>query len=598
MRLLKKLFASRASDGDLPSADLTEILDTETGDLEPTAPAPESPSQDLAGEDAAGADDDTVTVYDPGWQSNVSISGNVLTAPGGPSELSESYRQLLIASSEGHLYYSRSHAREPRLRSEIARLEMVHGAARTKQAVDMSSLSELYHRTRQRTRSGAQTKRNDQSKMQRALMSIVAGAAAKNASDVHIIVNSDRAVTRARIDGVMVPINEMQPQYAYELLSAAFVMADASDPSYQQRQYQGARISSLTTELPSGVQSLRLQFNPLANEGRYLVMRILYSGSETQMELSDLGYSSEQIRQINTMSARPVGINVISGPTGSGKSTTLKTILEGVIRKRRGEINTITIEDPPEYVINSAQQMPVVNAKTQEERAAAFTQAISAGLRSDPNIMMIGEIRDRASADLAVEGALSGHPIYASLHANTAMDILSRLRDMGIEDFKVFDPTVFSGLVGQRLMRQLCPHCRRPIDSERDTGRIDELALERIDRMIAITPAAIFDDRKIHVAGDGCDHCSGGYKSRAVIAEIILPDDTFMNFMAENRKTDARNHWFEKMQGLDLLGSSWISALEGRVSPIDIENDVALMDPVEAHKDALDYWTRRLGMLG
>merc|ERR1711974_266138 len=132
--------------------------------------------------------------------------------------------------------------------------------------------------------------------------------------------------------------------------------------------------------------------------------------------------------------------------------------------------------------------MPVTNAKTQEERAAAFTQAISAGLRSDPEILMIGEVRDKASANLAVEGALTGHPVYASLHANTAMDILSRLRDMGVEDFKVFDSIVFSGLIGQRLLRQVCPHCRKPIEEGIAMGDVDDLVAERIERMLEHTP--------------------------------------------------------------------------------------------------------------
>lgn len=549
--------------------------------------------------DPTGKSTDTgneISVFDPGSQDTVSIHGDIITAPGGRHEIGENLRMLLIASSEGQIYYSRSHQNNPQVLSEIKKIEAISGGARIKQAIDMMSLSEMYHRASMRGSGRSASTRNDQSKMQRELIGIVANAAKENASDIHIVVNSDRAVIRYRVDGVMTYIREMQPQYAFELLSAAFAMADASDPAYQQRQYQGARISSITTELPTGVQSLRLQFNPLANEGRYLIMRILYSGTGKAIDLNDLGYSQEQVRQISTMSARPVGINVISGPTGSGKSTTLKAILEGVIRKRGGEVNTITIEDPPEYVIAAAQQMPVVNAKTQEERAEAFTQAISAGLRSDPDIMMIGEIRDRASADLAVEGALSGHPIYASLHANTAMDILSRLRDIGIEDFKVFDSTVFSGLIGQRLIRQICSNCRRPFDHAVDAGEVDPLLAERIEHMKKVTPVSVVDSHQLYVAGPGCEHCKGGYKGRAVIAEIILPDDQFMELMRNGRKSEARTYWFEKMDGIDLLGSSWLRALEGRLSPVDLENQVALLAPMDAHRHALEYWTQKLGM--
>lgn len=534
----------------------------------------------------------SITVYDPGSRSDIVINGDIITTKGGTCEIRESLQDLLIASETGQIYFSRSHQTSPHVLSEIQRIEATNGPATQKAAVDMSTLSEMYRRNALRNRSGSKVtnSRNEQSRMQRDLMSIVAKAAARNASDIHIIVNSDRAVVRFRVDGVMTHVNEMQPQYALELLSSAFVMADASDTAYQKRAYQGARISSLTSELPSGVQSLRLQFNPLANDGRYLIMRILYAGDGKTIDLKGLGYSDEQVRQIATMSARPVGINIVSGPTGSGKSTTLKAVLEQVIRKRNGEINTITIEDPPEYVIADAQQMPVTNVKTQEQRSEAFTQAISAGLRSDPDVMMIGEIRDLASASLAIEGALSGHPIYASLHANSAMDILTRLRDMGIEDFKVFDPTVFSGLVGQRLVRQICPHCRVALDDAIALGDVDPLVQERINAMIEITPETAMKDRKIYAAGLGCEHCSGGYNGRAVVAEVILPDDHFMELMQTNRKTEARTYWFEKMNGLDLLGSAWIRVLQGKISPLDVENSVALLAPMAAHRAALAYW--------
>ncbi len=543
-----------------------------------------------------GAGENHITVYDPGSKSEITIGGDIITAKGGSCESHDDIRDLVIASTGGEIYYSRSHQTSPKVLSEIQRIEAINGEARLKAPVDMSSLSEMYRRYYQRSRTAGHTStRNEQSRMQRDLMSIVAKAAARNASDIHIIVNTNHAVVRFRVDGVMTHINEMQPQYAFELLSSAFVMADASDTAYQKRAYQGgARISSLTAELPSGVQSMRLQFNPLANDGRYLIMRILYSGDGNMIDLKDLGYSEEQVRQISIMSARPVGINIVSGPTGSGKSTTLKAILERLIRNRGGEVNTITIEDPPEYVIAEAQQMPVTNAKTQEQRSEAFTQAISAGLRSDPDIMMIGEIRDLASASLAVEGALSGHPIYASLHANTAMDILTRLRDMGIEDFKVFDPTVFSGLIGQRLVRQLCPHCRVTIEEAVKLGDIDSLVHERIQKMIQITPEAAMQGRDLYVAGLGCDQCVGGYNGRAVISEVILPDDHFMELMQTNRKLEARAYWFDKMNGLDLLGSAWIRVLQGRVSPVDVEHSVALLIPMDSHKSAIDYWINTL----
>ena len=583
MNLLKKITPSRSQDA---------ATDRETGPVS----VPEI-EDDITprGASAASVQEGAIAAYDPGSKTEIVLSGDVITGKGGPCELKEEISDLVIATNAGELYLSRSHSMKPRVLSEIARIEAIHGEAQIKGQIDMSSIKELYRKHYALNRIGnVAINRNEQSRMQRDLMQIVARASARNASDIHIVVNTDRAEVRFRVDGIIERVSETQPQYAFELLSAAYVMADASDTSYQKRAYQGARISSLTTELPTGVQSLRLQFNPLANDGRYLIMRILYSGNGKATDLADLGYSEELVRQISIMSARPVGINIVSGPTGSGKSTTLKAILERVIAKRNGEVNTITIEDPPEYVIKDAQQMPVTNAKTQADRSEAFTQAISAGLRSDPDIMMIGEIRDLASAELAVEGALSGHPIYASLHANTAMDILTRLRDMGIEDFKVFDPTVFSGLVGQRLIRQICPHCRVPIDEAARLGDVDELVMERVGKMLAISPQRVCDRHQVYAAGLGCEHCTNGYNGRAVISEIILPDDHFMDLMQSNKKSMARTYWFEKMNGLDMLGSAWVRVMQGRVSPLDVENSVSLMMPSDAHKMALEYWFGRL----
>lgn len=552
---------------------------------------PATDAKGAGGANVSAEADGSIRVEDLGSHRTIHVQGDILTIEGGPIEITPEMRTLLVATSGGQILFSRSHHHNPRVLSQISRIEAVGAKQNLKferMPIDMSTIREIYEIFRRRTHK-VDLRQKDQSRMHRDLIELVADAAKRNGSDIHIIVNQDKARVRFRLDGVMRDIKELPPAYAYELLAAAFTMADASDATYQPLAYQGARISSIRTELPAGVQSLRLQFNPLANEGRYLIIRLLYAGGSNTKTLETLGYNPKQIHHLATMCARPVGINIISGPTGSGKSTTLKALLERVIKTRSGEVNTLTIEDPPEYVIADAQQMPVTNAKTQEERAEAFTKAIAAGLRSDPDIMMIGEIRDKASADLAVEGALSGHPIYASLHANTAMDILSRLRDMGIEDYKVFDPTVFSGLVGQRLIRRLCPHCRVPHHVAHATGDIDPLAYGRIADMFAVTPES-HRHLDVFVAGPGCPHCSNGYLGRAVLAEVIIPDDDFMGYMRANQKREARSYWFERQKGLDMLGAGWIRALRGEASPIDIENTAALLAPLPAHAEAFADW--------
>lgn len=537
-----------------------------------------------------------VDVVDPASQISHTVIGFTLTNINGDMELPSEVRQHIAATSGGQIFYAKTERDNPKVMSKVAELQLQIGDNAKIIPVDPSTVTEIYRLTSPKEAQQAQKKISDVSRMQREVLSLVANAARANASDIHITVNLNKAVVQMRIDGVLREHGELQPAQAFEMLSATFAMADESDSSYQMRSYQGARISSLKTALPEGVQSIRLQFNPIANDGRYLIMRMLYSGDGTATQMEDLGYKTRQIDQIKTMTARPVGINIISGPTGSGKSTTLKAVLEGMIEKRAGEINLITIEDPPEYVIKGARQMPVTNAKTKEERSQAFTSAISAGLRSDPNVMMIGEIRDRPAADLAVEGALSGHPIYASLHANTAMDILSRLRDMGIEDFKVFDSTVFSGLLGQRLVRKLCPHCKIPYETAKANRQIDPLFDKRVQKMAEVTPDSL-KDKTLYVPDEnGCSQCGNqGFKGRAVVAEIILPDDEFMDLMRQNKKREARAYWFTSLEGIDLLGSAWMLAMEGIISPLDIENEVALIAPIPEHKAALERWSKEAG---
>ena len=375
-----------------------------------------------------------------------------------------------------------------------------------------------------------------------------------------------------RIDGAVQEIDQLVSQHAYDLLATGFAMADASDASYQPYEYQGARISDLTTELPVGVQAVRLQWNPLAYNGRYLIARLLYSGRKDTSDLDTLGYSPGHLRLIKFMRAQPLGMVVISGPTGSGKSTTLKKALENLMIERGFEINVLTVEDPPEYVIDGAQQMPVTNAKTPQERAIKFQQAITAALRSDPDVIMIGEVRDPESGKLAFEGAMTGHQIWTSLHTNSAIGILDRLRDMmgHEESYKIFDPTVLNGLVGQRLLRKLCPHCRIPLEQAISERRIDPTVVERLEA----TMRKLNRTDAIYCRGPGCEMCKKGYTGRTVAAEVIVPDVHFMDLLREGRKAEAERYWLEEKDGATMLAHGLAKVFAGMVSPVDLENSV------------------------
>jgi len=376
-----------------------------------------------------------------------------------------------------------------------------------------------------------------------------------------------------RKDGVMTNIRQVRADWASDLCAAAFNMADASDSSYRTHEYQGARISEIRTPLPEGVQAIRLQFNPLPNGGRYMVARLLYANSVVDYEgdVDTLGYAASHIEQLRRMRRKPFGINIISGPTGSGKSTTLQRALVALMREKRNQVNVITIEDPPEYVIAGAAQLPVLNAATEEERNEKFRAAITAALRSDPDVIMIGEIRDRSSSALAFTAAMTGHQVWASLHTNDAISILDRLKDQGIENYKLSDHTLVTGLIGQRLIRKLCPHCRIPFADAKKSKIVTPSLLHGLEKIFAAgaKPDGVF------FAGSGktkqC-RCREGYIGREVVAEVICPDAGFMRFVRDGNKIEAVEYWISELGGITILEHAIQKALAGTCDPRDVED--------------------------
>lgn len=408
---------------------------------------------------------------------------------------------------------------------------------------------------------------------QKVFFDLVRESALKRVSDIHVFIGQYEADVVQRVNGTMVPLFQKEAAWAHSLCSTAFAMADAADATYKIMEYQGARVSNIRAPLPAGVQSIRLQFNPLPNGGRYMVARLLYETSDaTGSDLDSLGYNQCQMEQLRSMRKQSYGINVISGPTGSGKSTTLVRALTALMAEKPG-INIITIEDPPEYVIPGVAQLPVLNASTAEERKSQFTKAISAALRSDPDVIMIGEIRDNASAGLAFEAAMTGHQVYASLHANTASSILSRLRDIKVELYKLTDPTLMTGLIGQRLMKQLCPNCKRKFTDVPE----EELLSMGYDRELIAKTREIAGDRidGVYVANpEGCEEnrrCRGGIAGRVVIAETIRPDETFMEYARNENYTKAIQHWLDELNGLTMQEHALQKMTKGMSAPLDVE---------------------------
>ncbi len=418
----------------------------------------------------------------------------------------------------------------------------------------------------------------DQLQMQKDFVNVVARAASMKVSDIHIVVANSTQIM-FRTNGMMTTVMEYNKGWGESFVRAAFASSDISDSNYAQNEFQGAqklgstplRGSKGKLMLPHNILAIRLQFNPIAFGSQYLVMRLLYADDnpDGSGDLASLGFGEYEENLFYRLRAVPVGLSIIAGPTGSGKSTTLQRNMIKLLQEKNYEINLITVEDPPEYPIPGARQMPVTNANSEEEKDEEFTKALSAALRSDPDVMMVGEVRSTAAAELTFKGALSGHGVWTTLHANSAPAIVTRLRDMGVKTFMLNDPELIKGLISQRLFRRLCPHCRVSVKE-----LLDQPSVQRLK-----TALGDFGIENTYVRGPGCKYCDNtGIKGRMSVPEIILPDANFLDLMISGETRKAIDYWTSDLNGRTLKDAAIERMLKGYIDLDEVERWCGLLD--------------------
>jgi len=311
----------------------------------------------------------------------------------------------------------------------------------------------------------------------RMVNAILSEAVARGASDVHFEPYESKALVRLRIDGVLVELVSPPRTVYAALISRIKVMAQLDIA--ERRLPQDGRI---TIRLTNDPVDLRVSTLPTAH-GERAVLRLLQK-TEGHVRLEGLGMSDAVLRSFQDLLARPNGIVLVTGPTGSGKTTTLYAALSRLSTNRE---NIMTVEDPVEYEMPGISQTPVA-----PKIGLTFASTLRAILRQDPDILMIGEIRDIETAQIAVQAALTGHLVLATLHTNDAASAVTRLLDMGVEPFLL--SSTLHGVVGQRLVRQLCDACKRP--SARNLFEAAEL---------------------------GCSECNAtGYRGRLGVYELMM----------------------------------------------------------------------------
>lgn len=501
-------------------------------------------------------------------------NGNrLLTATGAELELPKDTQSLIAYFSGGEIIISRTHRYDGRVLAFLDLLKKRGRAMRRPFYSDLGLVSAIYKSYELKLGSGRATRDFD-NQMQKDFVDIIAKAAAQKVSDIHIEV-ADQTTIYFRIDGSMQPVLEYNSGWGESFVRAAFASSDMSNANYAQNEYQSAQKDGRTPlrgtkdlYLPAGILSIRMQFNPIAFGSRYVVMRLLYDnpseGIKTEQEFGEY----EQ-RLLMRLRAFPTGLVIVAGPTSSGKSTTLARNMSLMLKERHYEINMITVENPVEQKIFGAHQMPVVNTTTEEQRDEKYTEALAAALRSDPDTLMVGEIRTLAAAQLTIRGALSGHNVWTTLHANSAIAALTRLLDLGIEGFKLKEETMMRGLVSMRLFKKLCPYCR-----ERLADHPENPAYQRV--LDAFGEIGL---RQVYIRGAGCTECNGtGTLGRIKAGEIIITNSEFLGLALSGNTDGAIRYWLEEMDGRTLKESAMELMLRGIIGVDELERWVGLLD--------------------
>ena len=327
---------------------------------------------------------------------------------------------------------------------------------------------------------------------------IISRAVERGASDVHIEPGRDTVAIRYRIDGFLQQDRIVPAALRAALTTRIKIMAKL-DIAERRLPHDG-RIKTAVrgVEIDIRVSTLPTVF------GESIVMRIL-DRTRVELDFTKLGLDTGTQEKLNRLMKLPNGIVLVTGPTGSGKTTTLYTALKNL---NRPELKLFTVEDPIEYQLSGINQIQV-----QPQIGLDFPNALRSILRQDPDIVMIGEIRDLETARIAIQAALTGHLVFSTLHTNSAMAAITRLIDIGLERYLL--ASTISGVMAQRLVRKLCAACSRPHSvSERMQGKL---------KLAASTGEVDLSNSREPI---GCEACAGtGYRGRTTISEILVVDD-------------------------------------------------------------------------
>ncbi len=390
-------------------------------------------------------------------------------------------------------------------------------------------------------------------------------AVKERASDIHIEPEEKEVLVRYRIDGELYVARKASRQFISSVIARVKIMAGLNIA--EKRLPQDGRIS---LKIAGRSIDVRVSTIPTSRDHERIVMRLLHK-TNVLLDLTDLGFSERDYHLMSQLIERPDGIILVTGPTGSGKTTTLYACLNKI---NRPNINILTAEDPVEYELAGVHQVPV-----QAKIGLTFANALRAFLRQDPDVIMVGEIRDKETAEIAIHASLTGHLVMSTIHTNDAPGAVTRLVEMDMEPFLVRSTVI--GILAQRLVRLLCPHCKEAYEASdfelQQLGIDPERTRRRDNRKLSaryIVPGVEYKPIGWRGPGmptlyrpKGCDECDNkGFSGRLGIYELLMADDVVGALILKSSDAQTLKR-AAQLQGMDSLRDDGArKVLEGRTS--------------------------------
>ena len=384
--------------------------------------------------------------------------------------------------------------------------------------------------------------------------STIFNAIQRRASDIHVETRENEVIIKYRIDGVLYQAMEpIDKKHHQTIVSRIKVMSELDiaekrvpqDGRFKMR-FQGRTIDFRVSVMPSV-------------HGEDCVIRILDKESLSQefkrLRLDILGFDEDTIRKLRKFIREPYGMVLVTGPTGSGKTTTLYACLSEI---QSSEDKILTIEDPVEYQLEGVTQIPV-----NEKKGLTFARGLRSILRHDPDKIMVGEIRDEETAQIAIQAALTGHLVFTTVHANNVVDVLGRFLNMNVDLYNF--ASALNCVLAQRLVRRICPNCRQPVGASRELLEESGLDVER------------FSDATFH-EGKGCFECSGtGFHGRMAISELLDLSDRIRELILDKRPASEIRRVAAE-EGMTFLRGSAVDKVLAGVTTLREINKVTFVD--------------------